>query len=150
MRTVTAAAAAAITLLTGTAVIGQSPREWRDYAGGPDSSRFVAAKQITKDNVARLEVAWAYPGGVSDFNPLVVRGVIYARAAGDKFVALDAGTGKQLWVSEAVPGFNVRGMNYWESKDGTDRRLIFSASNLLRELDAVTGEPIRTFGTNGA
>jgi quinoprotein glucose dehydrogenase len=48
-----------------------------------------------------------------------------------------------------VPGFNVRGINYWESKDGADRRLIYSAANFLQELDAMTGEPIRTFGTNG-
>jgi len=152
-------------LVTAAGLAGQNPRpstpvtgrpstplmagQWRDYAGGPDSSRFVAARQITKDNVARLEVAWSYAGGVSDFNPLVVRGVIYGRAAGDKFVALDAATGKQLWLSEAVPGFNVRGMNYWESKDGADRRLIFSARDFLQELDAMTGEPVAAFGTNG-
>ena len=54
----------------------QSPREWRDYAGGPDSSRFVAATQITRANVGQLQVAWTYPDGDTDFNPLVVRDVI--------------------------------------------------------------------------
>jgi len=128
---------------------GQGPREWRDYAGGPDSSRFVAAKQITRANVNRLEVAWSYPRGLSDFNPLVVRDVVYARAAGDSFVALDAASGKQLWIHEGVTGFNTRGVNYWESKDGSDRRLIFSANNFLQALDARTGRPIASFGTNG-
>ena len=44
--------------------------------------------------------------------------------------------------SKRVEGFNVRGVNYWESADGKDRRLIFSASNLLQAIDARTGEPI--------
>src|SRR6187397_1984152 len=74
-------------------IAGQSGREWRDYAGGADSSRFVAATQITKANVGRLQVAWAYPSGQTDFNPLVVRGMVYGRGAGGTFVALDAATG---------------------------------------------------------
>ena len=150
-RTRGAAIAAMFVLVTVTAGsgAGQRPREWRDYAGGPDSSRFVAATQITKTNVSQLQVAWAYPNGVSDFNPLVVRNVVYGRAANDAFVALDAATGKQIWIHEGVKGFNTRGVNYWESKDGSDRRLIFSANNFLQELDAKTGAPIAAFGTNG-
>ena len=77
--------------VAGLSVYGQQPREWRDYAGGPDSSRFVAAKQITKSNVSQLQVAWTYPAGQTDFNPLVVRGVVYGRGPNDSFVALDAG-----------------------------------------------------------
>jgi glucose dehydrogenase len=126
-----------------------TPREWRDYAGGPDSSRFVAATQISKVNVSKLQVAWTYAAGQTDFNPLVVRGVVYGRGAAGSFVALDAATGKELWRHEGVQGFNVRGMNYWESKDGKDRRLIFSANNLLEEIDAQTGKTIPTFGTDG-
>ena len=60
-----------------------------------DSSRFVAATQITKANVGRLQVAWTYPAGETDFNPLVVRGVVYGRGRNDSFVALDAATGKR-------------------------------------------------------
>ena len=74
-------------------------REWRDYAGGPDSSRYVAATQITKANVGQLQVAWSYAPGMTDFNPLVVRGVVYGRGPGNSFVALDAATGKLLWKS---------------------------------------------------
>ncbi len=139
----------AVAIAAGSVLSAQAPREWRDYAGGPDSSRFVAATQITKANVGQLEVAWTYPGGLTDFNPLVVRGTIYARGEANSFVALDAATGKQLWIYKGAPGFNGRGVNYWESRDGKDRRLIFSTSNLLQELDAVTGEPIASFGTGG-
>ena len=145
-------AAVLVSALALTATLPAGPegeREWRDYAGGPDSSRFVAAKQITSANVNQLQVAWAYPSGQTDFNPLIVRGMVYGRGANGSFVALDAATGKQLWIHEGVQGFNSRGVNYWESKDGKDRRLIFSTANMLQELDAYTGEPITAFGTNG-
>jgi glucose dehydrogenase len=134
---------------TGVSIAGQRPREWRDYAGGLDSSRFVAASEITKANVSRLQVAWSYPSGQTDFNPIVARGVVYGRGPNNSFVALDAATGKQLWIYEGVQGFNSRGVNYWESADGKERRLIFSSQNFLRELESHTGEPIQSFGIDG-
>lgn len=133
----------------GMPLAGQAPREWRDYAGGPDSSRFVASTQITKANVEQLEVAWVHAPGQTDFNPLVVRGVVYGRGPQNSFVALDAATGKPIWTHEGAEGFNVRGINYWESRDGRDRRLLFSARNFLQAIDAVTGEPISSFGVDG-
>jgi quinate dehydrogenase (quinone) len=136
-------------ILALAAVAAQTPREWRDYGGGADSSKYVAAAQITKENVARLQVAWSYADGQTDFNPLIVRGTVYGRGAGDSFIALDAATGRLLWTHQGPAGFNTRGVNYWESTDGKDRRLIFSANNLLRELDAQTGEAISAFGDGG-
>ena len=132
----------------GLTVSGQG-REWRDYAGGPDSSRFVAATGFTKDNVKQLEVAWTFPAGQTDFNALVVRGVVYGRGPEGSFVALDAATGKQLWSHTGVQGFNARGINYWESADGKARRLIFSSLNMLQEIDALTGETVSSFGKDG-
>jgi len=143
------AAAVVVTFAAVFAAPAQRPREWRDYAGGADSSRFVAATQITKANVHRLQVAWTYPSGQTDFNPLVVRGVVYGRGAGSSFVALDAAAGKEIWIHDGVKGFNSRGVNYWESKDGKDRRLIFSSNNFLQALDARTGKTIASFGTDG-
>jgi glucose dehydrogenase len=143
------AAVMAVAGLSGQSAPGQRPREWRDYAGGPDSSRFVNATGINKGNVKTLQVAWSYPAGQTDFNPLMVRGVVYGRGPNNSFVALDAATGKQIWIHEGVQGFNSRGVNYWESKDGQDRRLIFSSSNFLQEIDAETGRAITAFGTDG-
>jgi quinoprotein glucose dehydrogenase len=135
--------------LTGLTGHAQTPREWRDYAGGPDSSRFVAATQISRANVTQLQVAWVYAPGQTDFNPLVVRGVVYGRGANSSLVALDAATGSQLWIHEGIEGFNARGVNYWESRDGKERRLIFSANNRLQAIDASTGRSIQTFGVDG-
>jgi glucose dehydrogenase len=135
--------------ITGLSVSGEQQREWRDYAGGPDSSRFVGATEITKANVKQLEVAWTYQAGQTDFNPLLVRGTVYGRGANNSFVALDAATGKEIWAHQGEKGFNARGVNYWESEDGAERRLIFSSTNFLQAIDAVTGKIVSSFGTGG-
>ena len=59
-------------------------------------------------------------------NPIVVRGVIYGRGRNGSIVAVDAKTGKELWVREKMNGMTSRGMMYWESRDGRDQRLIFA------------------------
>ena len=149
MRETTRARALGLMLSVAVGATLSAQREWRDYAGGPDSSRYVAATQVTRANVGQLQVAWNYAPGMTDFNPLVVRGVVYGRGPGNSFVALDAATGKPLWTHPPIDGFNARGVNYWESRDGKTRRLIFSANNFLQEIDAVTGEPVTSFGVDG-
>ena len=131
---------------------GQDYKTWKDYGGGPDSSHFVDLKQINKSNVKQLEVAWMYPTGDQRsyvFNPIVVDGVMYVQARNSSLVALDAATGKEIWIHENLPGLATRGIAYWESKDRKDRRLIFALNNYLQEIDARTGKSILTFGTNG-
>ena len=142
-------ALAVVIVSGGAALVAQSPREWKDYAGGPDSSRFVAATQINRSNVSQLKVAWSYPEGQSPSNPVVSRGVVYARGRNNSMVALDAATGRELWVREGLQGMTTRGFNYWENQDGSDRRLIFAIDDQLQELDAKTGQSITAFGTSG-
>jgi quinoprotein glucose dehydrogenase len=49
-----------------------------------------------------------------------------------------------------LQGMAPRGINYWESRDGRDRRLIYQRNGFLEEIDAKTGNSILTFGNNGA
>ena len=85
------------------------------------------------------------PAWPDRLQPLVVRGVVYGLGANGMFVALDAATAKSS-IHKGVQNFNGRGVNYWESKDGNDRRLIFSANNILQAIDAQTGQAIQSFG----
>ena len=71
------------------------------------------------------------------------------QARNSSLVALDAATGKEVWIHENLPGMATRGIAYWESKDRKDRRLIFAINNRLQEIDARTGKSILTFGNNG-
>src|SRR5678815_3538454 len=129
----------------------QTVREkpWSAYGGHADSSRYFDSKNITKQNVQQLQVAWSYPFGDTVFHPIVIHGTIYGRGRSGSLVALDARTGKELWIREGMQAMTTRGVNYWESKDGKDRRLIFSMNDYLQEIDAVTGKVISTFGNDG-
>jgi quinoprotein glucose dehydrogenase len=126
---------------------------WRDYGGGPDGSQYSPLTQIDRTNVRNLQVAWTYPtgdGGNYLFNPVVVDGVMYVLAKNNAIVALDAATGRPIWTHENGRGrITTRGINYWESRDRKDRRLLYSFNDHLHAIDAVTGEPIASFGGQG-
>jgi quinoprotein glucose dehydrogenase len=135
--------------LAGQNTAAGQDRWWPDYAGGPASARYVEADQINRSNVDQLEIAWTYPFGETGSNPLVVRGVIYGRGRNGSLLALDAKTGTEIWIREGMQGMTTRGMNYWESKDGKDRRLIFAMNDYLQEINADTGQPVSQFGVDG-
>ena len=147
---VVAAALAAVVAAVTTSTAQSGDKWWPGYGNGPDNSRYFASKQINKSNVTQLQVAWTYPHGETTFSPIVVRGVAYGRGRNGSIVAVDAKTGKELWVRENMNGMSNRGMMYWESRDGRDQRLIFPMNSLLQELDAKTGKSIMSFGINGA
>ena len=126
---------------------------WHEYGGGADGLQYSALKQITKSNASQLEQAWFYsvpgPSGRFGFNPAVVDGTMYVLGKGDSIVALDAATGREIWTHPTEGTPTDRGINYWESKDRSDRRLIFSANSYLQEINARTGVTIPSFGNDG-
>jgi quinoprotein glucose dehydrogenase len=134
---------------------GQSHATWSDYGGGPDSSQYSASRQIDRTNVSRLKVAWTFPTGDDNryfFNPVQAHGLVYVLAENDAIVALNAETGEKVWAHKPDLHTEIitdRGINYWESKDGSERRLLFASNHFLHAIDARTGKSILTFGTNG-
>jgi glucose dehydrogenase len=137
--------------LLAAAAQAQPYTTWRTYGGGAHSAQYSALKQIDQSNVARLEVAWSFPAGDRSFvfNPIVVDGVMYVLARENEIVALDAATGKELWAHPNDGAVGGRGMNYWQSADGADRRLLYQNGGFLTAIDARTGATIATFGDNG-
>jgi len=140
-------------LAIATATWAQST-PWSDYGGSADSAQYSPLRQIDRSNVRNLRVAWTYPTGDGArylFNPVEAHGILYVLAKSNSIVALDAATGKELWIHENPHGpVTTRGINYWERSDGSDRRLLFGASDYLTALDARTGAKISSFGTNGS
>lgn len=128
---------------------------WRDYGGSPDGAQYSALRQINRANVNELRVAWTYRTGDDrkySFNPVVVDGMMYVLARKNSIVALNAATGEEVWTHPTDPNTTLitnRGINYWESADRSDRRLLFSVNNYLQAIDARTGQSISQFGTNG-
>src|SRR3984957_3481656 len=124
---------------------------WSSYLGASDSDQYSALKQIKRNNVRKLEVAWTYPAGTGTvrFNPIVIDDVMYVLGANRAIVALDAATGKELWRHANEGAVGDRGMNYWESKDRSDRRLLYMNGGFLTAIDARSGKSIPAFGASG-
>ncbi|HEY1575691.1 MAG TPA: pyrroloquinoline quinone-dependent dehydrogenase [Terracidiphilus sp.] len=128
---------------------------WRAYGGAEDGAQYSSLKQVNRGNVMQLKPMWTASTGdeaVYAFNPLVIDNTLYALAEKDHILALDAATGKQKWshsIHAKTPLLTNRGLTYWQSKDGSDARLIFAADNALQEIDARTGKSIDAFGKEG-
>src|ERR1700752_1769486 len=76
-----------------------SPDDWLMYSRTYDAQRFSPLKQISRQNVAQLKVAWASELGKGTLEsiPLVYRGVMYVILPGSGVRALDAATGTTIW-----------------------------------------------------
>jgi quinoprotein glucose dehydrogenase len=62
--------------------------------------------------------------------------------------------GKELWshvntINDRNANPTARGINFWASKDKSDKRLLYAAGGYLTAIDARTGQTIKTFGDNG-
>ncbi len=134
-------------------------RGWPVHGGGADGIRYSALRQINRENVGRLEIAWTYETGDGfersemQCNPIVIDGTLYATSPKMRVFALDAATGEQRWSVDPFDGKagtrkrRNRGVTYWES--GDDKRILFTARHYLFAVDARTGEPIPSFGEAG-
>ena len=127
-------------------------RAWETYGGTPDQIRYSRLKQISRDNVDKLAVAWTYDtgeGGDLQTQPIVIDGVLYAYTPTHKTIALDAASGEQLWQFDSgIEGKGAnRGLMYWRHR--RDRRVFAAVDEYLYALDARTGVPIDTFGEHG-
>lgn len=126
--------------------------EWKDYGGGPDHSKYVEFTQITKENVNQLEVAFVVPtydNASYNFNPIIVDNVMYVMGRNNSVIAVDATTGKEIWIHENLDGIITRGINFWQSEDKRQKRLIIFLNNTMQAIDANTGKSIMDFGDTG-
>lgn len=137
-------------------------RDWAIYRGDKKGNQYSELTQINAGNVAKLEPAWEYHHGDSDApsmysNPIIVAGLLYFTTPRVNAVALDAATGREVWVFEAAQhrprgeefrGRN-RGVSYWDDGKGGPGRIFHFVKDQVFALDARTGEVIKTFGDGG-
>ncbi len=132
---------------------GTQYETWTDYLGDPGRSHFSTLDGFTPENVGSLAVAWEHElpdSGQMQMNPIIVDSVLYGVTAAQRAFALDARSGAPLWVFGASlqqAQSTSRGLSYWE--DGDDKRVLFTVGSDLFALNARTGEPVPSFGTNG-
>ncbi len=148
--------------------------DWRANGRDVYGTRYSPAAEVTRENVGQLEVAWTYRTGESDVRfatskpssfeatPLVHDAVMYVGTPLGRVIALDAATGRELWVYD--PGierdvtygdFASRGVSLWVDEraapDAACRRTIFvaTAQSQLIAVDAEDGRVCRGFGEEG-
>jgi quinoprotein glucose dehydrogenase len=147
--------------------------EWIDYGGDVSGAKYSPLDEITRDNVGRLQLAWewhppdktmpaqgdlpATTPGAFQSTPLMLDRTLYLSTPFGRVVALDADTGRELWVFDPETwreaGYiaterNHRGVAAW--RDGDDTRILLAAKSRLISLDAKTGRPTPGFGVDGA
>ena len=145
----------------------KSLEEWTNYGGNKANNHYSNLALIDTNNVLSLKKVWEYHTKDGDeksqiqTNPLVIDGVLYGVSPKLKLFALDAGSGKERWVfnpndMNTIDGkpsrpfsINVcRGLAYY--KNGKeDQRIFYSASGYLYCVNALTGQPIYSFGSEG-
>ncbi len=95
----------------------QEPGNWLMYSNTYNGWRFSRLNQITAQNVRNLRVKWLFQGRHNEkfeTTPLVVDGVMYLTRPENAIYALDALTGRQLWMYEhrnPARTFNCCGRN---------------------------------------
>ena len=149
--------------LTPAAAIPMEPfARWTRSQGDNGARRYSSLKQINRDNVRELAVAWTFRSGDGATNvqctPIVVDGLMYAPTPGRAIVALDAATGVERWRKKLEPLSRQirpqdiparRGLVYWPGDKDNAPRVIFGADDWIYAIDPKTGESLRDFGQNG-
>src|ERR1700735_5499200 len=141
--------------------------DWAYYGHDAGGMRYSPLKQINRENVAKLKVAWTYhTGDISDgkerpkrsgfeATPILVDGTLYFTTPFNRVIALDPETGKQRWVYDPKidltldygDGLVNRGVATWldsppSSKEPCHRRIYEATLDArLISLDAKTGKP---------
>ncbi len=142
--------------------------EWPMYTADLAGSKYSPLDQINASNFSKLEVAWRLktdnlgprPENKLEGTPIMVKGTVYATAGTRRaVVALNGRTGEMKWMYALDEGeratrwaprqLSGRGLSYWTDGRGDERIFYVTTGYRLVSLNAKTGQPITTFGTNG-
>ena len=150
--------------------------DWPVTEGAPGGGRFSRLADITRENVASLEVAWSYRhgdawrgrwplsvqrGSAFEATPIVTGGRLLFTTPRNRVIALDPETGAELWTFDpelergrAYANMWInRGVASWRDPAAsgacTERVLLATLDARLIALDAATGRPCAGFGEGG-
>ncbi|HEY6346358.1 MAG TPA: PQQ-binding-like beta-propeller repeat protein [Bryobacteraceae bacterium] len=151
--------------------------DWPLYSRDLASTRYSPLNQINTRNVSNLAPAWSYKlhsdataappdasgvgrgggkakgkggGGISsEATPIVVNGVMYA-PSGNRVVALEADSGKEVWSFTAPGNVGNRAVGYWGGDQSNPPRVLFTTGDKMIALNATTGKVDPGFGNEGS
>lgn len=145
--------------------------DWPHYARDLAATKYSPLDQVTAANVSQLEIVWTWESADyrltgdnegTDVNPnlqvtpIKIGDRLYTATNLGQAAALDPATGEELWrydpyalgLREAPAGRANRGVAYWS--DGRAARVLLGSGQYLVSLDATTGLPDPSFGSDGA
>ncbi|MEI9814185.1 MAG: PQQ-binding-like beta-propeller repeat protein [Acidobacteriota bacterium] len=151
--------------------------DWPMYSRDLTSSRFSPLKQITTANVGKMKQVWTYRpaapaaaagadnakgaakgkgkgggGGAAGVNaaatPIVVGGVMYV-PAGNRVIALDADTGKEMWAQQIPGTVTSHSVAFWKGDGTNPSRVLATYGTSMIALNASTGRVDPGFGKEG-
>jgi quinoprotein glucose dehydrogenase len=155
---------------------GQSKPEagWPSYGGDAGGTRYSAAAQIDRSNVAQLKAAWtartgAFPHdgeldhkAAFEATPILTGNTLFLSTPYDQVIALNAETGAKLWEFDpklelpyGASEVTSRGVSAWHdsaAKAGRPCALRIFVGTLdarLIAIDGATGKPCADFGVDG-
>ncbi len=149
---------------------------WPYYGGDSGGTRSSPARQIDRNNVRQLAVAWRYSTGElqrrgadlianssTETTPILIDNQLIFCTPFNRLVALDPATGRERWVMDAQVDlshklpyhYNCRGVSFWRDASQDPAKpcalRIFMGTNDSRmfAVDARTGQRCSDFGNHG-
>lgn len=151
---------------------------WPVYGGDSGGTRFSSLRQISKDNVGQLQLAWEYHTGDSSelrvgvpptsflATPVLHNNTLYFCSGLSRAFALDAETGEERWVFDSRPDMTgtgtakCRGVTLWHGGSNAvpdnkavspcqTRVFMGTLDARLVAIDADTGLACEDFGEQG-
>ncbi len=127
-------------------------QSWPVYGGDANGDRYSPLRQINRDNVKQLRIAWRVDVGAEgglQTNPLIIGRTMYIYSPSEQIMAVDAATGARLWTFDpkVLASQPSRGFSYWS--DRKQSILFAGVMDHLYALNPSTGDPIASFGDGG-
>lgn len=148
--------------------------DWGYWGGDSFGQRYSPLRQIDRNNVAKLRIAWTYRTGELgrglahadrlgfEATPILAFGSLYVSTPTNTVIALDPATGRERWRFDPgldrkrdYPALTSRGVAAWSDPDekhpGVCGRRIFAGTldGRLLALDAESGRACQEFGAHG-
>jgi quinoprotein glucose dehydrogenase len=133
---------------------------WNRSHGDHANTKFHPSKQINKDNIKNLKLAWKYQSIKSEdlekkfvrnveSNPVFIDGKIISTTPDWRIVANDAITGKVIWDLQSIFQTGRRGMvSYSDPITGNDY-LIAPIQGKIYKINVKNGKLEKNFGKKG-
>jgi len=129
--------------VTQAMLLNPSPDDWLMYSRTYDAQRYSPLKQINKQNIAQLKMAWVrgLGAGVSESIPIVHDGVMYLLSPGAAIQAVNATNGDLIWeYKRKVPQAVANGARSKTLAIYDDVILYTAPDSYVVGIDARTGE----------